>query len=499
MNSTLFITSSHGNHYMYDFSKREFMYVHPLIHICYLFDKAQMLDKLVQSPNEEGLSILKKYGEENVKYHLNKYIYMKSVGYFGFIEKPPFTQYTGQSILQSIANVNNIVFEVTDACNLACTYCINREMYSTHMLRKKTKLPFNATKATLDYLVPLWNSELNKSPYKDIIIGFYGGEPLVNFPTIKECVEYCKKIPQRIFKFMMTTNGTLLDQHMDFLVKNNFRLTISLDGNSKGQSYRTFSNGKNSFNKVYSNLKLLQRKYPIFWKKNISFNSVLHNRNNVNDIHQFIYNEFGKIPEIHPLNNSGIRPEQREKFKKMFRPYETTLKQDSNRLIKERFTSDPHIFGLCQFLLWYGRNQFFDYESFLYAPESNIKTTTGTCFPFSRKLYVTAQQKILVCERISHQYALGEIQNNNIILDTEKIAETYNSYYSKLYPQCKTCYMINGCHQCIFQLDDLNSKVPICKMYKSEEQMSNYIKNQIDVLEENHINYEKLFKEAILS
>lgn len=271
MNSTLFITSSHGNHYMYDFSKREFMYVHPLIHICYLFDKAQMLDKLVQSPNEEGLSILKKYGEENVKYHLNKYIYMKSVGYFGFIEKPPFIQYTGQSILQSIANVNNIVFEVTDACNLACTYCINREMYSTHMLRKKTKLPFNATKATLDYLVPLWNSELNKSPYKDIIIGFYGGEPLVNFPTIKECVEYCKEIPQRIFKFMMTTNGTLLDQHMDFLVKNNFRLTISLDGNSKGQSYRTFSNGKNSFNKVYSNLKLLQRKYPIFWEKKYFF------------------------------------------------------------------------------------------------------------------------------------------------------------------------------------------------------------------------------------
>lgn len=500
MNATLFITSSQGNHYIYDFLKRNLVPIHPLIEFFYKLDRDGQLDVLESQKISNSESICQEFGEETVQYYLNKYLFLKTKGYFCQFEKPPFVQYTGEAIKQSLANVSNIVFEVTNACNLACKYCINREMYTASPDTKK-HLSFNAIKSVLDYLFSLWESGLNHSPCKEIIMGFYGGEPLANFPVIKNTVEYCQQVKSsRPFKFTMTTNGTLLDLYMDFLVENNFYLTFSLDGDKLGQSYRIFPNGDNSFEKVYSNLKLLQKEEPLFWENNVSFNSVLHNRNDVDKIHEFIYKNFGKIPEIHPLNNSGIRPEKKEEFDEMFKPYATSLQQGADGLMQERFMSDPRIFNLCQFLLWYGDNQFYDYPSFLYAPENIVRTKTGTCFPFSRKLYVSADEKILVCERINHQYALGKIgDNGELSLNCEDIADTYNAYYSKLLPYCKNCYMINGCHQCIFQLDDLKSSNPICKMYKSEKRMSDYIKTYVDLLERHYINYEKIFKDSILN
>ena len=85
----------------------------------------------------------------------------------------------------------------------------------------------------------------------------------------------------------MTTNATLIDRHISFLVKNDFHITISLDGSKQNQNYRVFHNGKNSFDKVFRNIKLIREKYPDFFEINVSFNSVLHNRNSVEEIHKF--------------------------------------------------------------------------------------------------------------------------------------------------------------------------------------------------------------------
>lgn len=501
MHSTICVTSSRGNHYLYDFLKKEFMPCHPLIHLCSRLDRINQLDTLPSSTDETGHIVKEKYSQDTIEYYNKKYFLLKSRNYFSHIRKEPFAKYCAESIKETLSNIGSIVFEVTDACNLKCSYCINGDLYNFHTPTKNRKLAFETVKATIDYLYPLWLSELNKSSNQEITVGFYGGEPLLNFSLIKKSVEYCNRLQlkNRSFKFNMTTNATLLDKYIDFLVENNFRITISLDGTKQGQSYRTFHDGKNSFDKVYPILKKVQKDYPDFWKKNISFNSVLHNRNSVEEIHRFIYEEFGIVPEIHSMNNSGIPLEKKDKFNEMYVSYYKSASQSNDNVRQERFTSDPYYFSLCEFLLWYGDNQFFNYESFLYSNSSYIQAHTGTCFPFSRKIYVSADQKILVCERVGHQYALGEIENGKIVLNAEKIADTYNHYHDKLYEQCKDCYMINGCQQCIFQLDDLNSDQPICHMRHTEEDIANYLRLHIDLLESREINFEKIFNESILS
>ena len=64
---------------------------------------------------------------------------------------------------------------------------------------------------------------------------------------------------------------------------------------------------------------------------------------------------------------------------------------------------------------------------------------TGACFPFTKKMYVTVNGKILPCERIGHQFSLGHITPEEIVLDIQGIADKYNGYYSRMEKRCGTC------------------------------------------------------------
>jgi hypothetical protein len=60
--------------------------------------------------------------------------------------------------------------------------------------------------------------------------------------------------------------------------------------------------------RFFKNVKLLQEKYPEYFNQYVDFNSVLHNRNNVEPTFWFIKDNFGKAPKIAPLNtlNNGL-------------------------------------------------------------------------------------------------------------------------------------------------------------------------------------------------
>ena len=53
-----------------------------------------------------------------------------------------------------------------------------------------------------------------------------------------------------------------------------------------------------------------------------------------------------------------------------------------------------------------------DYNELLYKEMTKEEEflPTGTCIPFSRKLFVTVNGKILPCERIGHNNFLGSIR-----------------------------------------------------------------------------------------
>ena len=497
MKSTIIFKSSAGNLYLYDFVKKEIKPCHPLIYICSLIDENYKLEDLVVKVKKANL---KSYTDDDIFYYCSKFLHYKECGYFSSILKNEFAKFEAKDIVEEISNINNIVFEVTEACNLQCKYCAYGDLYDNYDLRTNKNMTFKTIKTVFDYLLPFWKSPRNKSVNQIISVGFYGGEPLMNFGLIRETVSYCNNlnIPNRDFLFTMTTNATLIDKHIDFLVENKFKITISIDGDEYGNSYRVFHNSTSSFRKVFDNVKMIQTKYPEYFHKYISFNSVLHNRNSIETTHKFISENFNKTPEIHTINSSGIKKEKMNEFIKMYVNYDNSLIDKG--VIKERFTSDASIFSLCQFLLWYGNNQFYDFESFLYSDRSKIVARTGTCFPFSRKMYITANGKILPCEKIDTQYFLGTINDKGIDLKLESLAKKYTDYYSKIYSLCKECFMINGCKQCIFQLNikGKNEKIE-CNGFCKEFKMLNYFKENIDILEDKNITMTEILNNVYLS
>ena len=100
---------------------------------------------------------------------------------------------TSAHIRYQLANLKQISFEVTDACNLKCKYCAYGEFYNDYDKRENQKLDFAVAVKIIDYLVALWNSEQNMSSKRNVYITFYGGEPLMNMPFINKVVDYINR------------------------------------------------------------------------------------------------------------------------------------------------------------------------------------------------------------------------------------------------------------------------------------------------------------------
>lgn len=116
---------------------------------------------------------------------------------------------------------------VQTSCNLKCAYCYEVKG-GFHNSIPNRSMTMDSARASIDMLVRRSGKRV------DLEVTFFGGEPLINFKTVKDVVEYCKQLegstPKR-FAFSMTTNATLMTQEViDFLVAHKFAVMISLDG-----------------------------------------------------------------------------------------------------------------------------------------------------------------------------------------------------------------------------------------------------------------------------
>lgn len=110
-------------------------------------------------------------------------------------------------------------------CNLRCEYCFAST--GDYGLGRKV-MDFETGKKALDFL-------MDRSANREVLeVDFFGGEPLMNFPTIKKLVEYGRsqeKIRHKRFRFTVTTNGVLLDdEKMEFFNKEMSNIVLSVDG-----------------------------------------------------------------------------------------------------------------------------------------------------------------------------------------------------------------------------------------------------------------------------
>lgn len=478
MIQTLVFTSENNNLYIYDIQSRLSILVHP-----------------------EFEKVYKKRINVN-PYYLKKYAYLKDHGFFEELKLSEFIPLEESMVRENIANTHQIVFETTDVCNLNCTYCALGELYEGYGERNGKRMDLHNAINLLRYIFDLKPKNENQL----LCISFYGGEALLNVNFIKQIVELSKQLNTNKgiqLEFSMTTNATLIHKYIDFLVVNKFHLLISLDGNEDNHSYRVFGkNRKNSFHSVIENMDMIQRKYPDYFSNYIDFNAVLHDRNSVNDISEFIYNRYNKIPRIAELNLRDIKLDKKDVFSKMYhskRSSEVELQEKNPELFRLSHNQLSSYEDLINFLKYCSINYYIsNINALLNFEEKYLQT--NTCTPFLKKIFFTSCNKLLPCEKISYQHSMGEV-GENIEIDVPQITKLYNSYYKRLKNDCQNCYAYRFCGTCLFHLnniDNVDIEDFVCENFYNQKDYKIYLCRIFSFLEEYPSDFLEILENVII-
>lgn len=142
--------------------------------------------------------------------------------------------------------VKALCLHIAHDCNLRCRYCFADE---GEYHGKKALMSYETGKAALDFLIA------NSGNRRNLEVDFFGGEPTLNFQTIKDLVAYGReqeKIFDKNFRFTLTTNGVLLnDEIMEFANREMANVVLSIDGRREvNDRMRPFANGSGSYDLI---------------------------------------------------------------------------------------------------------------------------------------------------------------------------------------------------------------------------------------------------------
>src|SRR6266545_2008177 len=124
--------------------------------------------------------------------------------------RPPVLAQPPESPTITLDDVEVLEVILTAGCNLRCTYCYQND-------KKPRSMSWDTLRGALDLVLP------SRSP--DLQILFLGGEPLLEFPLIRQAVEYVRSAcpPDKKVQYSMVTNGTLLrEEQAEFLAEHQF-------------------------------------------------------------------------------------------------------------------------------------------------------------------------------------------------------------------------------------------------------------------------------------
>lgn len=436
-------------------------------------------------------------------YYKSKLDFLKDHGFFEESEILNYeTNISPDDIKEKIAFTKQIVFEVTALCNLRCKYCIQGDLYEFKKEYRINKtLNRDSAIRLLDYILEL----KIKYNQRKIYISFYGGEPLLNVDLIKEIVLYLEKYKYEIdINYLMTTNATILAQNIHYLCDNKFGIMISLDGDEYNDSYRKYRSGEGaSFKDVIKNIDYVKNKYPKYFDEFVSFNAVLHNRNSVKSICNFIFNRYGKYPKISELSVDNVCLSYKEEFCRIFRnrqKSELEYKKDNNEQSKGYIEYSVIYREVMDFLKFYSLNSFIsNLDSLL--DENQVVFPTNSCLPFSKKVFLSTDNKIYPCENASRLNEFGQIDGDDVKIDYNNIAKQMSLYYKIFEKSCKHCYINKFCGICMFvkHTCDIDNEEYVCNGFHDEYLYANKLNRIFSYLEENPSDILKILEETVIT
>lgn len=346
-------------------------------------------------------------------------------------------------------NMKSITLELTEKCNLRCKYCIYHPSHPNYREFGKENMKFEIAKKAVDLL------QKNSINEKDVYIGFYGGEPLLNFEVLKSTIEYANQILRgKNIHYNVTTNGTLVTKEVaKFLVQNHVIVTFSLDGPQEiHDENRIFVDGIGSFAATIKGIETFASSARTFNEEaRFTINMVISGPNYIEKykkIDRFLkgldwYSENIIVRcsgvDSGPEKGECILPHSTEELE-IFKDMKEWLAQWSDGKIE---TSDEEVFSessLNEELLKIHKRQLIDKPTQQYS-------MNGCCVPGQRRTYVSIQGELFPCERIGNNIPnIGDVNGG---FDVSNIKKYYmDDFIVESKKICKNCWATNLCGLC---------------------------------------------------
>lgn len=196
-------------------------------------------------------------------------MYMTQADHVQFSESfgDMYSRYTGEKFTE--LNVKNVTVVVTEACNLACTYCYQHQKTPNMLSKEKAK-------EIVDFLLEgeKFNGYIDMEKSPCIIIDFIGGEPMLNTEVMDYFMDYFIVKAYEMnhpwaenYMISLSSNGLLYlsDEFQKFKRKHQGRISvgITIDGDKElHDSCRVFHDGSGSYDDVIVNVKQWIKDYP---------------------------------------------------------------------------------------------------------------------------------------------------------------------------------------------------------------------------------------------
>lgn len=339
-----------------------------------------------------------------------------------------------------------LTLQVTQQCNLRCAYCAYSGIYENNRTHNSARMSFDVAKKAIDYFLE------HNTHLADVVIGFYGGEPLLEFELIKKCVEYANsKVEGKKILFNMTTNGTLLsDKVVDFLSRYNFSISISLDGSKEEHDRnRKFKDGRGSFDVIIENLRNIREKY-LELDKRIQIMTTINPHMDLGCVMEYF-----SADEV--LNDKNILfNTMNEKDLKNAVSYDESYYEIRNfeyikclfsvvGKLERKYTSALAVRSMDGLKQMRSRTH-------AHASLTRLAHHNGPCLPGVRKLFVRTDGKFYPCERVNETqeyFCVGSVDTGVCVDECKKILNI-GKITEK---QCKQCWALRHCSLCAGQIE----------------------------------------------
>jgi len=394
--------------------------------------------------------------------------------------KAAFTREYAEEALKT--ECTQLVLCVSERCNLRCKYCYYTGGRIAERRHGVNLMTWETAEKALRFFLP--RTEGTRAKWREQrlavengrtvpagdsanrpCVGFYGGEPLTNWPLMKRVIEYVRaRDKDRDYLINCTLNGTLLTPEIaKFMAANEAHLNISLDGPREYHDrYRKFANGRPSWETVVKNLRWMKENLPEYYAEHVGCLGVMAPPLDLRKLAEFVEDwelmpgsgiRFNGLQSEDPpcfwdsLDEDQKRIAGREELWNEYveaavagklsfaRPCASQKEERRLRFLRHMY--DIHL-GLA-----YSRTSRMHAGKALLPPTMYLNF--GMCLPGQERVFVRVDGKILPCERLPSQapdLIIGDVDNG---FDMDAIMNICDQNAAISADQCIKCWNASMC------------------------------------------------------